>query len=544
MHKTYVLLFLISLFSAAQPAQEKHLYNPFIDVRHYVFAIELNDKNDEIKAIADITVLFLQSANTVVFDLIRKNDKGKGMSVIAVKENEESAPFEHAADLLKIQLKKPAKTGDTRTYKISYGGTPADGLVFSKNKFKQRTVFADNWPNRARNWLPCVDHLSDKASVDFMITAPDHYKVISNGVLVEESAMEAHKKLTHWKETEALPTKVMVIGLADFAVNYAGDIDCIPVSSWVFPQDKKNGFHDYGQAMDILPFFIKKVGPYAYKKLANVEAITIFGGMENAGAIFYSERSITGKRGYSEELMAHEIAHQWFGNAATESGWPHVWLSEGFATEMTNLYLENKYGADTLIARLRADREAVIKFAKIRLTPVVDSSEKENFLALLNRNSYEKGGWVLHMLRRKLGDDLFWKAIRTYYASYAGKNASTDDLLEVMEEVSQTNLKEFFQQWLYTPGHPVLQVTWKYNEKKKTLQLNISQRQKQLFSFPLDLAFKNGVSLKNDSQTFLIKDEITRIEIPMAAKPMQVIADPATNLLFQGSTMEENAPIP
>jgi len=461
------------------------------------------------------------------------------MNVISAFENQQPVLFDHAGDHLTIQLKNPGKAGETRTFKISYRGVPSDGLVFSKNKFGQRTIFADNWPNRARNWLPCVDHLSDKASVEFMVTAPDHYRVISNGLLEEESMMDGYRKFAHWKETVALPTKVMVIGLADFAVHNEGSVDCIPVSSWVFPQDKIKGFYDYGQAMEILPFFIKTVGPYAYKKLANVEAVTIFGGMENASAIFYNDKSITGKRSHSEELMAHEIAHQWFGNTVTESGWPHVWLSEGFATEMTNLYLENKYGADTLRSRLKKDRETIIEFAKKRFTPIVDSSERNNFLALLNNNSYEKGGWVLHMLRRKLGDSLFWQGIHNYYATYAGKNASTDDFRKIMEATSGIGLKDFFQQWLYNPGHPVLKISWQYNAKKKMLQLKIIQEQKQLFNFPLELAFKNTGSAENDKKTILIRDKITLVEIPVDAPPIQVIADPETNLLFQGKIVQE-----
>jgi len=540
MRKIGILLFVTGLFAVTITAQEMHSYNPFIDAQHYSFTLALNDLTDEINAGADITVRFLQNTDSVTFDLVNKNDAGGGMTVINVKENEANLSFKHVSNRLIIQLKTQAKTGDTKTFTITYRGIPINGLVFSKNKFGQRTIFADNWPNRARNWLPCVDHLSDKASVDFMITAPDHYQVISNGLLIEESAVEGHNKFTHWKETVALPTKVMAIGLADFAVNYLGNVDCIPVSSWVFPPDKINGFYDYGQAMEILPFFIKRLGPYAYEKLANVEAITIFGGMENAGAIFYSEQSITGKRGFSEELMAHEIAHQWFGNSATESGWPHVWLSEGFATEMTNLYLENKYGADTLKARLKADRATVIQYEKTRFTPVVDSSERENFLALLNHNSYKKGGWVLHMLRRNLGDDIFWKGIQTYYANYAGKNASTDDLRKVMEAVSGIDLKDFFQQWLYNPGHPVLRINWKYNEKKKTVTLNITQEQKKLFSFPLEFVFKEGAVSKNGKQSILIKDKLTQVEIPMTFKPTALIADPEINLLFQATITEGN----
>jgi aminopeptidase N len=538
---TYILLFLTSLLSFSLSAQKKYWYNPVLDVQHYIFALELNDGNDEITAHATISLQYLQSTSSVQLDLIGKNAGGKGIKVMAVKENETSLLFEQSSTLLKIYLKKTAKAGDTATFKIDYAGTPADGLVFSKNKFAQRTIFADNWPNRARNWLPCVDHVSDKAGVDFMVTAPDHYQVVSNGILVEESSLGDHKKLTHWKETVALPTKVMVIGLADFAVNYSGMVDCIPVSSWLFPQDRKNGFYDYGQAVGILPFFIKNVGPYAYKKLANVEAITVFGGMENASAIFYNEQSINGKRTSSEELMAHEIAHQWFGNTVTESGWPHVWLSEGFATAMTHLYLENKYGTDTLKARMKTDRKIVTDFAKYRFTPIVDSSEKENYLALLNRNSYQKGGWVLHMLRRKLGDSLFWKGIQTYYATYAGKNADTDDLRKIMEAVSGADLKDFFQQWLYTPGHPVLAINWQYDAQKKMLFIQISQQQTQLFSFPLEFAFGNSGGIKIDNQTFLIRNKITRLEIPMPGKPMEVIADPQTNLLFEGAAKEESS---
>lgn len=261
------LLFLSTGFPIFSFAQNK---NSSVDVRHYNFKLQLNDENNEIKGEATATVLFIKHTDQISFDLISKNNDGGGMSVLSVKENGETARFNHTGGQLQILLTKQANAGETRIYTVLYNGIPADGLVFSNNKYKQRTIFADNWPNRARHWLPCIDHLSDKASVDFMVTAPAHYKVISNGILIEETSLENNLKFTHWQETVPLPTKVMVIGLADFAVNYAGDVDCIPVSSWVFPQDKKKAFYDYAQALDILPFFIKYVGPYAYKKLANV----------------------------------------------------------------------------------------------------------------------------------------------------------------------------------------------------------------------------------------------------------------------------------
>lgn len=538
MMRTAILLLLPLFFGSMTTAQEIHAYNPVVDATHYTFNIALTDQDDEIKASAAVSLVFLQAANAVELDLIGKDRDGKGMTVTMVKEHNQSLAFEQSAGKLIIKLTGAARVGDTAFYTIAYHGVPANGLVFSKNKFGQRTIFGDNWPNRAHHWLPCVDHPSDKVSVDFLVTAPDHYQVISNGLLIEESALGGHQKLTHWQETVALPTKVMVIGLAEFAVNYAGMVDCIPVSSWVFPKDRRNGFYDYAQALEILPFFIKNVGSFAYKKLANVEAITIFGGMENASAIFYNEQTITGKRSF-EATVAHEIAHQWFGNSATESGWPHVWLSEGFATAMSNFYLESKYGPDTLKARLADARKLVVRLSKTRFTPVVDSSETKNFLALLNNNSYEKGSWILYMLRRQLGDSIFWKGVRTYYFTYAGYNASTDDFRKIMEDASQTNLKEFFQQWLYTAGQPNLRISWKYDAKKKAVAVRITQEQEKLFSFPLELAlFENGI-MKQAGATFSIKERVTEIAIESPTRPAKLLTDPNVHLLFEGTTVEE-----
>lgn len=537
--KIFLLAVFIGRICGLSPAIAQPLYNAVIDVQHYDFSLRLNDTDNIIKGEATIQLILRQNSQAISFDLVSENEPGKGMHVSGVSSAGTKMTFLQANDKLEIQLPAMKRQGDTLVFFISYQGIPADGLVFSKNKFKQRTIFADNWPNRACYWLPCVDHLSDKASVDFMITAPGHYRVISNGELVEESALANGLKFTHWRETVALPTKVMVIGLADFAVNNAGTVDCIPVSSWVFTGDRVNGFYDYAQALEILPFFIKTIGPYPYKKLANVEAITIFGGMENAAAIFYNERSITGKRGSSEELMAHEIAHQWFGNSATESGWPHVWLSEGFATAMTNFYLEQKYGADSLQARLRADRQTIFAFEKRRFTPVVDSSENENLLQLLNHNSYEKGGWVLYMLRRKLGDDLFWKAIRNYYQLYAGKNASTNDFQKVMETTSGTDLQAFFQQWLYQPGHPTLLINWRYDAARQKVIVKITQQQEGLYALPLQLGFKIAGESKLAAQTINLTEKVTSVELAVTARPVALEADPFCNLLLEAIVTQQ-----
>ncbi|MEO7835425.1 MAG: M1 family aminopeptidase, partial [Ginsengibacter sp.] len=299
-----------------------------LDIKHYNFSITLNDSNNVIKGNAEITTSFTKNEKEIIFDLVNKNKSGKGMTVTSVTKNGTAVIF--SQDSQHIFIEDEGLKGKENIYSIRYEGIPIDGLIISNTKFGDRSFFADNWPNRAHNWIPCNDHLSDKATVDFIITAPDHYQVVSNGEKIEETNLSNHLKLTHWKENIPLPTKVMVIGVTNFAVNNFADVDCIPVSSWVYPEDKDSGFKQYAVAKNILQWYIQQIGPYAYEKLANVQSKTIFGGMENAGCIFYFENSVNDED--LESLFAHEIAHQWFGDNATEKDWPHLWLSEGFAT--------------------------------------------------------------------------------------------------------------------------------------------------------------------------------------------------------------------
>ena len=503
-----------------------------IDVKHYEFALTLSDTTNKIKGQAAIDISFITNSQSITLDLVSLTNTQKGMIVLQVTEKGYPLSYTHNNNQLTINFPAIVKSGEQKNIVITYEGIPADGLIITNNKYGHRGFFADNWPNRAHNWFPCIDHPSDKATIDFIVTAPDHYQVISNGIKTEDAVAGNKLHLTHYKETVPLSTKIMVIGVADFAVQQSGSVNGIPVYSWVYPEEKEKGFYDYALAVDILPFFIKNVGPYAFKKLANVESTTMFGGMENASAIFYSDEiSITGTR-KSESLLAHEIAHQWFGDMATEADWSHLWLSEGFATYMTILYFENKYGPDTAKYMLSQNRNIVIDFARKRLHPVVDSSVT-NYMELLNANSYQKGGWVLHMLRRQLGDSLFWKGIRLYYSRYAGKNAITDDLCKAMEDASGQNLKQFFHQWLFVPGHPKLDLQWNYNNDKKEINITVTQQQNELFQFPLEL-LAGAIS----KQVF-IKDRQTTITIPATEKPATITADPNVNLLFEGNVHEQ-----
>jgi len=500
-----------------------------IDVQHYRYELELNDKSDGITGKAFITVKFLSEASQVQFDLASL-EEDKGMYAFQVKEAGQMLTSSHRNSIVSITLVKPAISGEIRTFEINYMGVPRDGLIISRNKYNDRTFFADNWPDRARHWIPCKDDPSDKASVEFIVTAPSHYRIVSNGLLLEEKAIANDLKRTHWKEKIPVPTKVMVIGAARFAVARVDSAYHIPVTAWVYPQDSAKGFYDYALADDVLRFFESYIGPYPYKKLANVQSKTIFGGMENANAIFYAESSVTGNR-KAEALIAHEIAHQWFGNTATEKHFAHLWLSEGFATYLTDIYIEHKYGLDSFRKRLKDERADVIQFARQNLQPVVDSVSE--LMDLLNANSYQKGAWFLHMLRQEVGDSSFRQIIRTYYDQYKGGNAETKDFQRVVEKVAGRNLEVFFKQWLYSGGILRLNGRW-VSKANGQIEINMQQLGKTVYQQPLEigLEYKDGtrevkrINLSKAAESFLL---------PVKEKPVKIALDPNTNLLFDGN---------
>lgn len=534
MKKIFIFLFFISPLTWASDPYPK---NTAIDVRQYIFQLEVNDSTDVIDGKASVSIRFKKSITEFELDLINKDASGKGMEVNEVLLSGKRLAFTHKNNRLKIVLPASAKASDVFTFQINYKGIPQDGLIIGKNKFGDRGFFGDNWPDRGHHWLPVVDHPSDKAAVDFIVIAPLHYSVVANGIKIEESPIDSKRKLTHWHEEVPIPVKVMVAGIARFAVQYVGKVNGISVESWVYPQNRLEGFYDYAVAVNVLDFFHNHIGPYSYKKLANVQSKTRWGGLENANTIFYYENSVTGK-GEREALIAHEEAHQWFGNSATENDWHHVWLSEGFATYFTNLYLENTYGHDRLVEEQKTDREQVIQYYLKNPAPIIDTTIVD-IGKVLSTNTYQKAGWVLHMLRHEVGDLNFWKAIRQYYTTYQNSNALTGDLQRIMEAVSSKDLDLFFKQWLYQGGHPRLSGSWQYDNKTRSVILELTQSQKGgLFQFPMEIELTSKEGQK-EVQTIQIKAKSQKLTIPVANVPASLVLDPGTWLLFEGSITQK-----
>ncbi len=534
MNKIFALLIFISTIALATDPYPR---NTSIDIKHYTFQLEVNDSTDVITGKASILVLFKKSITEFELDLANKNANGQGMEVSQVLFNGRALAFQHKNDRLKISISQPLTTNEQFTFEINYKGTPQDGFVIGKNKFGDRGFFGDNWPNRGHHWLPVIDHPSDKSSVDFIIIAPLHYSVISNGLKIEESFLDSKRKLTHWHEEVPIPVKVMVVGIARFAVQQVGKVDDITVESWVYPQNRTEGFYDYAVALKVLDYFHRHIGPYPFKKLANVQSKTRWGGLENASAIFYAENTVNGKADH-EGLIAHEEAHQWFGNSASENDWHHVWLSEGFATYFSNLYLENAYGHDRLVEEELIDRNQVIEYFKKNPAPIIDTTLTD-INKVLSTNTYQKAGWVLHMLRHKVGDTDFWKGIQQYYATYKSSNAMTSDFKRIMEEVSGKSLTLFFDQWLYEGGHPKIEGTWQYHDKTKEFKLEIAQVQRGIyFRFPLEIALV-GKDGKRQFQTVQVDSKSSKIALKADFEPLEVVLDPATWLLFEGTIQKK-----
>ncbi|GAA4928985.1 M1 family metallopeptidase [Mucilaginibacter defluvii] len=501
---------------------------PAVDVQHYTFSITLNDQDDVIKGEADVRLSLCRDVSSITLDLDGKAADDKGMQVLTVTEGKKKLSFTHADD--KLIINTAAKSGTNHTYRVTYGGIPADGLIISKNKYGDRTFFGDNWLHRAQKWLPCVDDVADKAGVDFIVTAPAHYSVVANGLKLSEK-QNGSNKATHWHEDVPVSTKVMVIGVADFAISTPEFVNTIPVNAYTFKQDKSNGFKAYSCAPEILNFYSQQIGPYAYKKLANVQSKTIFGGMENASNIFYYENSVNDKA--IEALVAHEVAHQWFGDAATESDVTDVWLSEGFATYFTHYYHEHKYGIDSLKKRMLIDRAGIFAFEMERMTPVVDKTKEKADITLLNTNSYQKASWVLYMLRHKLGDDKFIKGIRTYYSTYKNGNATTNNFRTIMEKAGGQNLEQFFKQWLYTAGHPKLRISYETDKTNHGVHLHIEQLQKEVYQLSVD------IKMGSTNFTANMKDRVLDLNIAAPTEAGELVVDPNFKLLAEYEVLKK-----
>src|SRR6266478_3819662 len=521
---------LAALFTFAQ--RRERLVDSWKPI-HYDVDLTFNDQLTEIEARTDISVEVLAQTLTNV-DL----DFGD-MVIDSVLVSGTATKFERTPEMLNVMLASAAKRGDKLKVTVNYHGHPKDGLIFAKDADGKTAATGDNWPNRVHYWIPTLDHPSAKATVTFTVSAPQRYEVVANGKFI---TLIGNAATSHWKFDEAkpIPPYCMVVAVNEGAIINSPDHATTNLLYNVPQRDGNYAPKGFSPAAPALAFFSQTVAPYPYEKLALIIGATQFGGMENSSAIVFPSTLFEprGKDKLSqrfgipmriEDVVAHEIAHQWFGDSVTESTWADLWLSEGFATYFAGLFIEKHESEDAFRDYMRKAATRYFAYEKQHNIPVHDT-ETLDLMKLLNSNNYEKGAWILHMLRERIGDEAFFKGLRDYYNAHRDANATAEDLRRALEQSSGKSLRGFFLRWVYGAGHPVYRVHWGVNRSGSLLRVNVSQVQKGaafLDPIPIELVV-NGQTIK---RTIYPQSKRAALTIRLSAKPTSTKFDPNETLL-------------
>ncbi len=516
---------------------------------HYEVTLTLNENLSEISsARTEVSVLVLKNSVATI-DL----DFGE-MPVDSVEVEGRPAAYKQGGGRLLVTLARPASTNERLKIAVAYHGIPQDGLILMNDKDGKPSATGDNWPDRVHHWIPCLDHPSAKATVRFTVTAPERNLVVANGRL--QGARSTSNKTRTWVWDEAVPVSpyCMIIAVGDFARVEPRQQNITPLAYYVPHSERKYAMQGFAPSNPSLKYFSETIAPYPYEKLAMIVGATRFGGMENSSAIVFSsnlfkdfETKEPRSRRYDipasvRSVVAHEVAHQWFGDSVTEATWADLWLSEGFATYFESLFIERFEGKSAFREDMKANAAKVFGFEKERKLPLHDR-ETEDLNKLLNANSYEKGSWVLHMLRGQLGDRAFFAGLRDYYRKHRNSTATTEDLRASLEKVSGMDLKYFFTRWVYQSGHPRYEATWRWKRRFRAtiagyIELEIRQVQDdEPFLTPLTIEFVTRKGTRRTTVTPTGRNYVTRI--PTALAPSALRIDPDDFVLKELSIRQE-----
>jgi aminopeptidase N len=358
--------------------------------------------------------------------------------------NSSPVSFEHKDGRLTVKLPEAVTPNTKLTVSIAYHGKPKDGLILTNDKDGRPSAVGDNWPDRVHHWIPCLDHPSAKATVTFRVTTSANHLVVANGRFNSVETNPTGSRTWTYIQRQPIPPYCMVIIAGGFA-KIESSSAITPLDYYVAQSDAPFALKGFSAAAPSLKLFSETVGPYPYDKLAMIVGATRFGGMENSSAIVFADSFLAPKPveelsrtfgipSSTVDVVAHEIAHQWFGDSVTESTWSDLWLSEGFASYFANLFIQRHDGEEAFQSQLRKDAQKIFAYEKKKSTPLFDT-DTEILLELLNPNNYEKGSWVLHMLRSRLGDDAFFSGIRDYYEAHKHSTATSEDLRRALRSL-------------------------------------------------------------------------------------------------------------
>jgi aminopeptidase N len=391
---------------------------------------------------------------------------------------------------------------------IDYTATPQKGLTFitptANDPARPNQIWSQGESQDNHYWFPCYDYPNDKATTELIAHVEDGYQVISNGVLVG-SPPDPEKKTRawHWKMDKPYSSYLVSIIVGKFA-EVKDEVKGVPVVSYVYPSEVDNARLSYGKLAQMVSFFSERIGvDFPYAKYAQTTVRDFGGGMENITATTLTDNSVHDKRAHldvsSDSLIAHELAHSWFGDLLTCRDWGELWLNESFATFMEATWTEHDLGKADYLYEIYNNQQAALRaWAQGNRRPIV-VKRYANPDALFDVYPYPRGGATINMIRFVLGEELFWRAINHYAKKHQYQNVETQNLVIAIEEATGQNLQWFFDEWLYKMGQPEFEIASTYDEAAKTVKLTVKQTQKadearpwfqspEFFTMPVDIA--------------------------------------------------------
>lgn len=432
------------------------------------------------------------------------------MEIGEIRVGKSVQTFEHDGTLLRVKLTQPTQAGKAIELAIAYTlDHPQRGLYFilpsEHYPDKPTQVWTQGEDEDSRFWFPCFDYPGQLATSEIRVRVPQPLYALSNGVL-QERVQEKNTTVFHWQQEEIHPTYLMTLAVGDFAEIPAavkiGDRS-IPCPYYVEKGKETEAQLTLGKTPQMIAFFSEIFGyDYPFPKYAQA-CVTdfIFGGMENTSATLLTDRVLIDERAQldsrrAETLVAHELAHQWFGDLLIIKHWSHAWLKEGMATYSESLWLAHEYGEEMgHYARLEAQREYLDEDTTRYRRPIVTHVYREA-IELYDRHLYEKASCVYHMLRSMLGDELFWKAIHTFVKDNAHATIETIDLIRAIEKATGRNLMFLFDQYVFRGGHPDYKVAYSWDSDSSMVKLTVTQTQvgseldgKDLFDLKIPVGF-------------------------------------------------------
>ncbi|HEX6060346.1 MAG TPA: M1 family metallopeptidase [Gemmatimonadaceae bacterium] len=491
------------------------------DLRHQIVRVRADWARHAIVGTTTLTIAALDTAiREIALDAV-------GMRIGGVRGAPGGA-LRHDYDgrSLVAHLAAPLAPGATVRLTIDYETErPKKGAYFVD---RRRVLWTQGEPEDTRHWVPTWDHPSDRTTWEIVARVRRGEKALSNGRLVSTRRVGDEDEW-HWRLDQPAPTYLMSLVTGDYVV-LQDTWRTVPIAYWTYADSVEAAWRGFGKTPRMMDFFGERTGvPYPWAKYdQSVVPDFVFGGMENVTATTQSDDRIlhpawAEPQANAELLVAHELAHQWFGGLVTARDWPDIWLNEGFATYFALDWAAESFGADEgAYRRLEAQEQAIAADRAARRPLVHDRWVHDPLELFLSGHVYPKGAAVLFMLRRELGDSLFRSALAAYARAHAYESATTGDFRASVEEATGRDLDRFFAQWVHGAGFPAFRITAAYDSVARRLSLVASQVQPRdtrtgLFSADVDVAV--GVADSIVRRTVSVRDSVARLELVLSGAP-------------------------